>query len=366
MSPDRVARRRFAWFVENRIRASACARALRGAASLARFQAHLRAGTPDQTAILARARSGSAASILSRVRSAALVSARADSVVRPQAYHHARRFLDGVSRPVRRDGHHVEDASDRRYRLGSSAIEFRRAASRLIAPRALRGVAAMDSAISRIRAGSPAGISRIRERAEYRGDPIRAPHGHAADRFIRATRFRDGLVSPRGAQLSGSRVSMGLGDLRVRIAAMAALRDRIGAIRRASTSSAADRSDALIALNSPRAVSVPLAPQFRRMLAPHTANGSADDSASHRVRDEFPHPRSPLDRVRRNRGGRTIAPAPITINSSPSITVTLPASGGTFEYRDISDAVARALEEHAEHLYEIVRRTAALRRRTEL
>lgn len=59
------------------------------------------------------------------------------------------------------------------------------------------------------------------------------------------------------------------------------------------------------------------------------------------------------------------ASGPLTINSSPSITVNLPPGSAAAGERDISQAVARALEEHAERLYELMRRVGAIRRRVE-
>jgi hypothetical protein len=67
------------------------------------------------------------------------------------------------------------------------------------------------------------------------------------------------------------------------------------------------------------------------------------------------------------RGGRrrTRAAAAITINSSPSITVNLPPGAAEAGERGISRAVAQALEEHAERLYEMMRQVGAFRERTE-
>ncbi len=67
------------------------------------------------------------------------------------------------------------------------------------------------------------------------------------------------------------------------------------------------------------------------------------------------------------RGGRPSAnvAAPITINSSPSITVNLPAGAAASGESGISRAVAQALEEHAERLYEMMRQVGAFRERTE-
>lgn len=67
------------------------------------------------------------------------------------------------------------------------------------------------------------------------------------------------------------------------------------------------------------------------------------------------------------RGGRPSAnvAAPITINSSPSITVNLPPGAAAPGESGISREVAQALEEHAERLYEMMRQVAALRERTE-
>ncbi|HUY28523.1 MAG TPA: hypothetical protein VMV27_14020 [Candidatus Binataceae bacterium] len=57
--------------------------------------------------------------------------------------------------------------------------------------------------------------------------------------------------------------------------------------------------------------------------------------------------------------------APITINSSPSITVNLPPGAAAPGQSEISRAVADALEEHAERLYELMRRFGAIRERAE-
>ncbi|MGH7779755.1 MAG: hypothetical protein ACREQR_08000 [Candidatus Binataceae bacterium] len=59
------------------------------------------------------------------------------------------------------------------------------------------------------------------------------------------------------------------------------------------------------------------------------------------------------------------AAAPITINSSPSITVNLPPGTAVSGEREISRAVAQALEEHAEWIYELMRRIGAFRERAE-
>lgn len=67
------------------------------------------------------------------------------------------------------------------------------------------------------------------------------------------------------------------------------------------------------------------------------------------------------------RGGRASpnVAAPITINSSPSITVNLPPGIAAPGESGISRAVAQALEEHAERLYEMMRQVGAFRERTE-
>lgn len=67
------------------------------------------------------------------------------------------------------------------------------------------------------------------------------------------------------------------------------------------------------------------------------------------------------------RGGRANpnVAAPITINSSPSITVNLPPGTAAPGESGISRAVAQALEEHAERLYEMMRQVGAFRERTE-
>lgn len=64
------------------------------------------------------------------------------------------------------------------------------------------------------------------------------------------------------------------------------------------------------------------------------------------------------------RGTRNVR-APITINSSPSITVNLPPGAAAPGRSEISRAVADALEEHAEQLYELMRRIGAIKERTE-
>jgi hypothetical protein len=70
-------------------------------------------------------------------------------------------------------------------------------------------------------------------------------------------------------------------------------------------------------------------------------------------------PREPPDRGRASAGA-------ITINSAPNITVNMPAAGaGAPAEREISRAVADALDGHAERIYEIVARVGAMRARTE-
>ncbi|MFZ0660992.1 MAG: hypothetical protein WAM05_19895, partial [Candidatus Binataceae bacterium] len=99
----------------------------------------------------------------------------------------------------------------------------------------------------------------------------------------------------------------------------------------------------------------------------------ASSRAAAPIADQFPLPADIGNSSRERgpefgvRGGRRNAnlSAPITINSSPSITVNLPAGTIAPGERGISRAVAQALEEHAEELYEMMRRVGAFRERTE-
>jgi hypothetical protein len=75
-------------------------------------------------------------------------------------------------------------------------------------------------------------------------------------------------------------------------------------------------------------------------------------------------PSAPQGAARAARHGAGAA-APITINSSPSITVNLPPGTAAPGPHEISQAVAQALEEHAERLYELMRRVAAMRERVQ-
>jgi len=74
------------------------------------------------------------------------------------------------------------------------------------------------------------------------------------------------------------------------------------------------------------------------------------------------HPAGPL--VARA-ASRSAAAAPITFNSSPSITVNVPPGRAALNPAEINRAVGDALEKHAERIYDILRRVAARRERTE-
>ena len=75
------------------------------------------------------------------------------------------------------------------------------------------------------------------------------------------------------------------------------------------------------------------------------------------------HPAGPL--VARGAFLRAAAAAPITFNSSPSITVNVPPGRAALNPAEINRAVGDALEKHAERIYDILRRVAARRERTE-
>lgn len=104
--------------------------------------------------------------------------------------------------------------------------------------------------------------------------------------------------------------------------------------------------------------------RIQRMLASSRAAAASDESSPH---GNTADPSRERGRESGAGGKRRSAnpAAPITINSSPSITVNLPPGTAAPGERDISRAVAQALEEHAEKLYELMRRVGAFRERTE-
>ncbi|MHB8381156.1 MAG: hypothetical protein ACYDC3_02280 [Candidatus Binataceae bacterium] len=115
---------------------------------------------------------------------------------------------------------------------------------------------------------------------------------------------------------------------------------------------------------SPIVALAALPARIRRVLVNSRSAAPAADFALDRARAETPRGRGPGFTAA---GGRPIAntAAPITINSSPSITVNLPPGTAAPGERGISRAVAQALEEHAEKLYEMVRQVGAFRARAE-
>jgi hypothetical protein len=102
--------------------------------------------------------------------------------------------------------------------------------------------------------------------------------------------------------------------------------------------------------------------RIRRLLA--SSRISADEFS---LRADLADPLRERVRDFGARGGRSGAnvAAPITINSSPSITVNLPPGASPPGESGISRAVAQALEEHVERLYDMMRQVGAFRERTE-
>jgi hypothetical protein len=93
----------------------------------------------------------------------------------------------------------------------------------------------------------------------------------------------------------------------------------------------------------------------------HVSAGAPRDAIARAIRFAEPRPLAARDFGARHGS----AGAPVTINSSPQITVNLPPGAAAAGEREISRAVTDALEAHAERLYELVARVAAMRARTE-
>ena len=113
------------------------------------------------------------------------------------------------------------------------------------------------------------------------------------------------------------------------------------------------------------AVSAAIPARIRRAIERSRVAASSSSAQLPRVEREYSSNRTGQPVAVRGARRSADASAPITINSSPSITVNLPPGAAAPGERDIAQAVAQALEEHAERLYELMRRVGALRERAE-
>ena len=181
-------------------------------------------------------------------------------------------------------------------------------------------------------------------------------------------RAADDSAFPEAARSSAPAHSQNFNIAAMLTAAGAARRTGAGkgqvATAPGAPSSAHGNHDARRAPSARAAIAV-LPTRIHRMLASSRAAAPPNDEFS--LRGDIANQSRERGREFGAVGGRrsASAAAPITINSSPSITVNLPTGAAASGEREISRAVAQALEEHAEKLYELMRSVGAFRERTE-
>jgi hypothetical protein len=208
-----------------------------------------------------------------------------------------------------------------------------------------------------------AGLARSR-----RMRPSAAASGTRAQRF--AARSSDRLAAFARISAAGSRALGTSAAMERALVASPRSQAALGAL--VSDAPAADRGDATATRSLRGAIAIVRAAGATRAAIAGggiaravgaAAGAQSGEAIAPGLRFARPHPIAARDRAPA-RGSRAGAAA-ITLNSTPNITVNVAAAADAGGEREIGRAVADALEQHAERIYEMVARFAAIRERTE-
>jgi hypothetical protein len=222
------------------------------------------------------------------------------------------------------------ESAGRAAALGSPAREARRA------PRVLARLSALGRRLTGARAAGKAGAeARVAMPARMRSALARsaeAPATMAARAIAAGGGARPARSGNRFAPARGLRAGIGLGT---------------GLSRATAAATAASRLERLV---TGAAALAPARVRAAATAARQSALAAPGDGGV---------------RTLATRAMRSSVAAPITINSSPQVTVNIPAGHGAADARGLERAVADALEKHAERIYELVAKIGALRERVE-